>query len=66
MRLALNFKSGVKEVLSEEETSKVISSLNYLKIIKYLMNTKNIEVSKIKILDREILTEDLRSMEILF
>jgi len=66
MRLALNFKNGVKEVLSEEETSKVISSLNYLKIIKYLMNTKKIEVTKIKILDREILSEDLRSMEILF
>lgn len=66
MRLALNFKNGKKEVLSEEDTDKLIGSLNYLKLIKYLMSTKKIEVKKIKVLDREIMLDDLNSMEIIF
>ncbi|MGY0375251.1 hypothetical protein [Clostridium sp. JNZ J1-5] len=65
MRLALNFKNGKKEVLSEEDTKKVIGSINYLKLIKYLMSSKKVSVKTINILDKEIAVDELRSMEVL-
>lgn len=65
MRLALNFKNGKKEVLSEEDTKKVIGSINYLKLIKYLMSSKKVSVKTINILDKEIAVDELKSMEVL-
>ncbi len=66
MRLALNYKNGKQEVLSEENTKKVIGSINYLKLIKFLMSSKQVEPTTIKILDREISTEELKSVEAMF
>jgi len=66
VRLALNYKNGKQEVLSEENTKKVIGSINYLKLIKFLMSSKQVEPTTIKILDREISTEELKSVEAMF
>lgn len=65
MRLALNYKNGTQEVLSEDNTKKVIASINYLKAIKFLMSSKKIEPTTIKILDREISTAELKSVEVM-
>lgn len=65
MRLALNYKNGVQEVLNEEDTKKVIGSINYLKLIKFLMSSKKIEPTSIKILGKEVSTDDLKSVEVI-
>lgn len=66
MKLAFNFKSGERTMMSEEKTNKIIGSVNYLKLIKYLMGPKKIENSSFKILDTEIQVSDLNSIEVIF
>ncbi|MCY6370290.1 hypothetical protein [Clostridium ganghwense] len=66
MRLGLNYKNGKKEVLNENDTKNVISSINYLKLIKFLMSSKKVSGKTIKILDKEVKIDELKSLEILF
>lgn len=65
MKLALNYKDNRREVLNEENTKKVIGSINYLKLIKYLMGSKKLEVTSVKILDKEVKIDELKSIEVL-
>lgn len=65
MRLALNYKDNRREVLDEENTKKVIGGINYLKLIKYLMGSKKLEATSVKILDKEVKIDELKSIEVL-
>lgn len=66
MRLVLNYNNGKREVLNENDTKNVIASINYLKLIKFLMSSKKVSGKSIKILDKEVKVDELRSLEILF
>lgn len=66
MRIGINYKNGKKEVLNESDTKDVIKSVNYLKLIKFLLGSKSMSEKTIKILDKEVKTEELKSIEIIF
>ncbi|MCY6483779.1 hypothetical protein OW763_05370 [Clostridium aestuarii] len=66
MRLVINYKSGKKEMLNEEDTKKVMKSINYLKLIRFIMSSKKLKGKTINILDKKINIDELKSLEILF
>ncbi|MCY6959996.1 hypothetical protein [Clostridium brassicae] len=65
MRLGLNYKNGKKEVFNETDTKSIIAGINYLKLIKYIKGSKKVEGKVIKILDKDINIDELRSIEII-
>lgn len=64
MKLALNFKDGKKRVFTQQETDKIIKSLNYLKLIQFLMSNKEIK-GRINILGKDVSSEQIFSVEFL-
>lgn len=66
MKVALNYKDNRREIISEENTKKIIKSINYLKLIKYLNGSNKFEEKNIKILDKEIKIDELKSVEVFF
>lgn len=64
MNVKLTFKDGEKQVLSEQQAKKVIGSINYLKLIKYFNSSKSLKDMRLRVLDRDITINELKSVEI--
>ncbi|ABK61073.1 MULTISPECIES: hypothetical protein [Clostridium] len=68
MKLAFNFKTGKKEVIDEEDTKKLIDSINFLKVAKYLMGpkkTNKIGDMSFVLSGERIKVSDLKSVELI-
>lgn len=68
MKIAFNFKEGRKEVIDEEDTQKLIDSINFLKVAKYLMGSKKpdkIGELSFVLSGERIKVSDLKSVELI-
>ena len=63
MRLAFNFKNGKKIILTEDETSKFLKRLNYLKLLKLVTSSKNNNSGTFMVKEKEVNSEELSSIE---
>lgn len=63
MKVAFNFKNSEQMLLSEEETNTLFKQVNYLKLIMHISNPSKINNSTFKVLDKNINSNDLRSVE---
>ncbi|AEB75964.1 hypothetical protein IRP63_07265 [Clostridium botulinum] len=68
MKIAFNFKEGRREVIDEENTQKLIDSINFLKVAKYLMGSKKpnkIGDMSFVLSGERIKVSDLKSVELI-
>jgi hypothetical protein len=63
MKLAFNFKNGKKIILTEEETSRFLRRLNYLKLLKLVTSSKGDSSGTFMVKNKEIKSEELSSIE---
>jgi hypothetical protein len=63
MKLAFNFKNGKKIILTEEETSRFLKRLNYLKLLKLVTSSKGNSSGTFMVKNKEIKSEELSSIE---
>lgn len=65
MRLAFNFKSSKRIVLTSEETTVFLKKVNYIKVLKIVTSKKREMDSSFIVKEKKIKTKDLSSIEMI-